>query len=145
MGFKRSGKTTLGQALAKKFNLPFLDTDTLLLQKFNQQTISELFTLLGEKCFREEEIIILKAITQKTGIIALGGGTFRKETRKILSSLGKVIYLKLPKEEVIKRLTTLPLPSFIDPTCPEQHAKKIFQARAPFMEKWADFICIIHL
>ena len=54
IGAPGSGKTTLGQALATKLNLPFVDTDAVVENTYGSR-ISDIFVDKGEEYFRELE------------------------------------------------------------------------------------------
>ena len=74
------GKTTLGQIVAKKQKLKFIDIDTSI-EKKNSMTIKEIFKKKGEKFFRmEEEKEVLKSLEKNNCVIALGGGAFMNKT-----------------------------------------------------------------
>lgn len=76
IGFRASGKTSLGKALAKKISWDFIDMDDLIQQKAGE-TIDEL-TYRGTtwKEFRKLERETLKGLLmQKNIIIGCGGGT----------------------------------------------------------------------
>lgn len=69
-----SGKTSTGQALAARLNLPFLDTDQVV-EAEQQRAISEIFVEDGEAAFRALEAdAVAHALTSHTGVLALGGG-----------------------------------------------------------------------
>ena len=53
-GFTSSGKTTIGQLLAKELDLPFFDTDQMITEQ-NHMTIREIFDKGGETLFRDME------------------------------------------------------------------------------------------
>ena len=48
------GKTTIGKKLAKKLQVPFVDTDVLITKEYGE--IPKIFEELGEAKFREFEI-----------------------------------------------------------------------------------------
>jgi shikimate kinase len=131
IGFKNSGKTTLGKKLASYLKWPFFDTDQMLLAKYKKSSISELYTDLGEAKFREEEQKILEAMNCTQTVIALGGGSLHEGTKETICRLGLIVYLKLPKSEVLQRK---PWPSFIKT---EQEAEALFEKRAALFEKVA--------
>ena len=56
LGMMGVGKTTLGKIVAKKQNLEFIDTDTII-EKKNLLSINEIFEQKGEDFFREQEEI----------------------------------------------------------------------------------------
>ncbi len=69
-----AGKTSIGNALAKKLSLDFSDTDALI-EKECKKTISEIFVEDGESFFRTtEERVCCTAIATINGVLSLGGG-----------------------------------------------------------------------
>lgn len=106
IGFMGSGKTTIGKVLEEKINLPFADTDKLI-EIEEKCKISNIFSDKGEEYFRMLETAILKKLTATNGrvIISTGGGiVINPENIALLKQLGKVFYLRIKPETVIKRL-----------------------------------------
>jgi shikimate kinase len=69
-----AGKSTIGNALAKKMKVAFADTDALIEVKLCKK-ISDIFVDLGEPYFREQELIVLaEVLASDNGVISLGGG-----------------------------------------------------------------------
>ena len=54
LGMMGVGKSTLGKVVAKKQELKFIDTDTII-EKKHSMKIAEIFEKKGEKFFRAEE------------------------------------------------------------------------------------------
>ena len=80
LGMMAVGKTVLGEIVAKKQELKFIDIDTSI-EKKNSMTIKEIFKKKGEKFFRmEEEKEVLKSLEKNNCVIALGGGAFMNKT-----------------------------------------------------------------
>ena len=53
-GIKHCGKTTVGKALAAALNVPFVDTDDLIVEKDGgTRTVREIFKTEGEEYFRK--------------------------------------------------------------------------------------------
>ena len=76
LGMMGVGKSTLGKVVAKKQELKFIDTDTII-EKKHSMKIAEIFEKKGEKFFRaEEEKEVLKSLKKNKCVIALGGGAF---------------------------------------------------------------------
>lgn len=71
-----SGKTAVGEALAEKLNLAFLDLDEEISRE-EKLSIPEIFTQKGEIYFRRKESEILQRLLEQeeSFILALGGGT----------------------------------------------------------------------
>ena len=80
IGNMASGKSTIGQLLAKKLNLKFFDTD-FIVEKKAKMKIFEIFEKKGESAFRDlEREITLNLLNKNNCIISLGGGAFINET-----------------------------------------------------------------
>ena len=113
-GFMGAGKTTVGKLLAQKLGCPFLDTDQLIQQQAGM-SISRIFAEKGEETFRSLETAILKeAWTQEEAwVLSVGGGLpMREENRRLLKRIGAVVYLRVNRDTVLRRLsgdTTRPL------------------------------------
>jgi len=105
IGFMGSGKSTVGQLLAKETGWQFLDLDHYIETRHNK-TIAQIFSTYGEQKFREKENEALKEIVQlKKVIVASGGGTpCYFNNMDIMNKTGLTIYLQLSPEELTKRL-----------------------------------------
>lgn len=74
IGFMGSGKTTIGQLLARTLATNHIDLDEFIMQKA-QQSITEIFATKGETYFRQLEQLYLKQTLQLPGVLSTGGGT----------------------------------------------------------------------
>jgi len=120
VGMMGSGKNTVGRALAKRLDVPFLDSDAEIIQASNM-TISEIFERFGEVFFREKEILVVRRLLrQKTPcVIATGGGVFLShENRNNISKRGISLYLNVKLDILWQRVcnkNTRPLLNSTDP------------------------------
>ena len=106
IGFMGAGKTTLGKVIAKRMKLQFLDLDTLIIR--NQgKSITQVFEDEGERGFRKIERKVLEDILESDNyILACGGGTpCYKDNMDRMNSKGTSLFLDVPEEELIKRLS----------------------------------------
>ena len=79
LGMMGSGKSSIGNMVSKKLNLPFIDIDSLIEENVGI-SISQIFEKKGENYFRNlEEKITLKALKNLKNVVSLGGGTFINE------------------------------------------------------------------
>lgn len=142
IGFMGAGKTTVGEALAKRYGLPLVDTDWLIEERAGM-TISEIFEKKGEEVFRRTETAVLETLLSdpETKVISVGGGLpLREENRRLLKQLGTVIYLEVKPETVWKRLegdTTRPLLQGGDV---KQRVEEMITARSPIYREAAEVI-----
>ena len=71
-----SGKSSIGNLVSKKLDLPFIDIDGLI-EKNTGMSILEIFEKKGENYFRSlEEKITLKCLKKIKNVVSLGGGGF---------------------------------------------------------------------
>tara|TARA_R110000868_G_scaffold200317_3_gene447641 strand:- start:105 stop:611 length:507 start_codon:yes stop_codon:yes gene_type:complete len=105
IGFMASGKTSKGQKLARKLNIPFIDLDQKIEEKENK-TISGIFQNNGEKYFRQVEAEVLRSIPKhEKAIVAVGGGTpCFHDNMEYINSVGTSIYLKRSESRILGRL-----------------------------------------
>jgi shikimate kinase len=69
-----AGKSTVGQALANKLSIDFIDTDQVI-ENETGKTITDIFVVDGEPHFRALELQTLRnVLTLESGVISLGGG-----------------------------------------------------------------------
>lgn len=94
VGMPASGKSTIGRRLAEWLNRPFVDTDTLIIEKAHK-SIPEIFAEVGEGGFRDLESEVIREISGDRGyIIATGGGAvLRRENVMRLRQNGRIYFL----------------------------------------------------
>lgn len=105
-----SGKTTLGQKLARRLGYSFIDMDKRI-EKESRMTINQIFSELGEHEFRRlEHELILRIVKMNDVVVATGGGVpCFNENMKLINQNGISIYLKMTPESLLKRLVHLQL------------------------------------
>ncbi len=76
VGYMGSGKSVVGDFLAKKLQIKHYDLD-LEIEKHTQKSIKELFETKGEIYFRKVENEVLKSVLARNEafVLSLGGGT----------------------------------------------------------------------
>ena len=140
IGFMGTGKTAVGQALAKKLGRRFVELDSLIEQKAGK-SIPEIFQQDGEIAFRDFEIEITKEIArQKYSVIACGGGlVLNKINIDRLKESAVVVYLTASPRVILKRVSSekgqRPLLEVDNPTLT---IRELLRFRKPFYERAAD-------
>jgi shikimate kinase len=110
LGYRGSGKTTVGRKLADQLWGKFVDTDELVTEAAGK-TIKQIFDDGGEPAFRELESAALRqALVGGFDVIALGGGAvLRDENRTALVASGhKRVYLRADAETLHRRIDADP-------------------------------------
>ncbi|WKZ17652.1 MAG: shikimate kinase [Candidatus Jettenia sp. CY-1] len=105
IGFRGTGKTTIGRILAQRLGKVFIDADEYLEQR-EKKTIRDIFTEDGEDLFRDIEVRIIEELCRLNDtIIATGGGVIlREENVRRLKRNGIVILLEADVNTIYKRI-----------------------------------------
>ncbi len=106
IGFMGTGKTAVGQVLAKELNMSFLEMDALISSKAGKP-IPEIFEEDGEIGFREIEIEIAKRVAaERHAVIACGGGVVLNWINiERLRESSVVVLLTASPSETLKRVS----------------------------------------
>ena len=104
-GYMGAGKTTLGKAFARKLNLPFVDLDWYMEERFHK-TVGELFVERGEAGFRELEKNMLHEVGAfEVVVISTGGGApCFFDNMDFMNRNGKTVFLNVHPDVLFRRL-----------------------------------------
>lgn len=104
IGFMGSGKTTLGNSLAKKMFKKFIDADEFIENKLGMP-ITGVFEKHGESFFRDQETEFLKLDFDEEVLVSTGGGMpcFNNNI-DLMKAKGVVVFIDLPPKVLLSRL-----------------------------------------
>ena len=105
VGFMGSGKTAVGQEVAKALSMPFVDLDREIVARAGR-SIAEIFREGGEPEFRRLEKAELSRVLRGTGrVVAPGGGAVLDDEswRRILDG-NVVVYLRASPTALLRRI-----------------------------------------
>jgi shikimate kinase len=104
-GFMGTGKTAVGQALARTLHYNFIDSDREI-EAREARTVQKIFETEGEPYFRklEKETIARLSQNPKTVLSVGGGAILDGDTFESLSRLGAMVLLTASVDEITKRL-----------------------------------------
>jgi shikimate kinase len=140
IGMPGSGKSTVGRQLARRLDLPFIDSDHEIEQRLGCP-IREFFEREGEGAFRDIEESLIEELAQRpTGVLATGGGAvLRPANRQRLHQAGQVIYLRSTPEELFRRVrhdSNRPLLQVADPM---RRLRSLYEERDPLYRETCHF------
>lgn len=110
IGYRGSGKTTVGQLLAARLGWPFVDADEWIVSQAGLN-IRQIFQQHGEGRFRQMETQALRELMLRDEhIVSLGGGAVLSEENRriIIESRHLVLYLSGDPEELHRRISSDP-------------------------------------
>ncbi len=146
IGFKNTGKSVVGSALASRINKPFIDLDHVIEKNFEKKHQEKMSCRMimkkyGEFFFRTLESNALKySIQQKSSVISLGGGAVLLKENQSLIKSHIVIHLGAPFDEVFHRIIAEGIPSFFEENSNTlQEFKRQWDERQPLYEACRSF------
>lgn len=105
IGYRGTGKTTVGKLLAARWSLDVVDADCELEAQAGK-SIAEIFADEGEPSFRDRETAVLKELVSRPRCVvsAGGGAVLREENREILRAAEWIVWLKATPETIADRV-----------------------------------------
>jgi shikimate kinase len=105
IGYRCTGKTTVGHALAEKYHRPFIDADAAIVGQYHM-SITEMVKRYGWSCFREREKGIIEQLCRQPGrVVATGGGVILDPCNvSQMRDTGTVVWLRAGMETIRNRM-----------------------------------------
>jgi len=136
-----SGKTTIGQLVAERLDIPFRDTDQVI-EENSGRTVSDIFLEDGEEAFRVLEKGVLRDELLSDGtVLALGGGApISIDAQSALRAIASpVIFLDISLATVAPRIGfNRDRPLLLHN--PRGQWQTLMEARRPIYESIADTV-----
>lgn len=145
IGYRCSGKSTVGTLLSERLGRPLADTDRLVESRLDR-SIRDFIAEKGWEAFRNVERQTVRELMSKRNlVIATGGGVVMDlENVAQLKQNGWLIWLKADGEEIRRRMLkdaktehSRPALSGVDPF---SEIDKVLQSRAKAYERVSDFV-----
>ncbi|MDR4503865.1 MAG: shikimate kinase [Candidatus Scalindua sp.] len=143
IGFRGTGKSTIGKLLASHLKMDFIDTDEYITNSTGK-TIKEIFLERGEEGFRTIEAAAVAIVSRMDNqIIAAGGGVILNNKNVVnLKSNGTLILLNATPEVIHNRLSLDKKTADQRPSLTGKEAfeeiRHLIQKRAPLYDNAAD-------
>lgn len=142
IGYMGTGKTSVGKLLSERLNLPLLEMDETLSERFGM-TINEIFDAFGEDAFRSAESDLLLEIStlENPSVVSCGGGVvLNDKNREILRESGITVLLQAKPQEIYNRLKNNNDRPLISGSNKLKKISKIYEERLPLYEEAAEII-----
>ena len=138
IGMPASGKSTAGVILAKVLGKKFIDTD-LVIQEREKALLADIIKDKGVAGFmKTEEEAILSVDVNNTVIATGGSAVYGEKAMEHLKENGTVVYLKVEKDELFKRLTDIKERGVV--LREGENIEEMYDSRIAVYEKDADII-----
>ena len=143
IGYRCSGKTSVGQTLAEALNRDFMDTDELIEGKVGR-SIEAIIARDGWDCFRDMEKEIIEEVSGRDHlVIATGGGVvLDRENIRRLRGKGLLIWLKGSAAILKERMERQQREGTSRPSLtgkgPLEEIEQVLKIRTPLYEKATD-------
>lgn len=133
-----SGKSTAGVILAKVLGKKFIDTD-LVIQEREKALLADIIKDKGVAGFMKIEEEAILSVDVKNTVIATGGSAvYGEKAMEHLKENGTVVYLKVEKDELFKRLTDIKERGVV--LREGENIEEMYDSRIVLYEKYADII-----
>jgi shikimate kinase len=141
IGFMGTGKTAVGQQLAREKKMDYLDTDQVI-EKVEKKSINDIFAQKGEEYFRFVESEVVKMLAEFDNlVIATGGGIIlRQENVAGLKRLGPLVLLWAEPEVIYERIKNEAQRPLLKVQDPMAEIKKILESRQGVYHEAADHL-----
>lgn len=144
IGYRGSGKTTVGRALAARLGWDFVDADERI-ESAAGMSIKDIFRTAGEPAFRDLESSTLAHLAALTRtVVATGGGAVLRDQNRTLLRAGFVVWLTASPETLTARIETDPTTATRRPNLTAaggvDEVRALLAVRTPYYSQVADFV-----
>lgn len=149
LGYRGSGKTSIGKKLATELWKDFVDLDDVTRNRFNGMTIAEIWGTYGEAGFRQAEAeAASEQFAKDELVIATGGGILTHDAGRqavVSAEHAKRIYLSCSADKLAQRIasdatTSTERPSLTGGTDPAAEVEQVLALRDPVYREVADIV-----
>lgn len=144
IGYRATGKSTVGALLSKKLKIPFVDTDHLI-EAAAGMPIRDLIEAAGWEAFREREKEAVASLDENNPrVVATGGGAIlAAANRSRFKQAGVAVFLRASEPDIVERLRRdaqvgRTRPQFTSESLAAETAA-VLKERLPLYESAADF------
>ena len=136
-----SGKSTIGNIIARRLNREFQDSDQFI-ERRTGVDIARIFDIEGEQGFRDRETNALQELlSQNNRVIATGGGSvMRPENQQMLKQRGYIVFLDTSLNQQMQRLRRDKKRPLLQTENPRARLEALSHERRPIYLDLADLV-----
>jgi len=144
IGYRCTGKTSVGKCLARRMQRDFVDTDERVVEAAGR-SVAEMVADNGWDYFRGRESAVLETLAAIEGqVVSTGGGIILgEENRRILQRSGRVVWLTARVATILARMEGDTASEAQRPALTgsqlEDEVRQTLTQRLPFYAQTADF------
>ena len=136
IGMPGAGKSMMGIELAKALAYQWIDADKAIEEKAGRP-LQNIINEDGIAAFQKLEEEILRSLAKENTVISTGGSAiYYDSAMKNFKECGKVVYLYVGVEEIIRRLGDYSKRGIV--LAPGKTIRDLYEERTPLYEKYAD-------
>ncbi len=134
-----SGKSTIGNIIAKRLHREFRDSDHYIEDRTGVD-IARIFDIEGEQGFRDRESNALgELLSENNRVIATGGGSvMREENQRLLKQKGYIVFLDTSVNQQMQRLARDKKRPLLQTENPHERLETLLAQRRPIYLDLAD-------
>jgi shikimate kinase len=144
VGFRGSGKSTVGRLLAERLGCSFLDMDSEI-ERREGRTVAGIFEKDGEPAFRRLEGDLAAELANRDGLVVATGGGVVANPAAVGALLEKavVVYMEAPAAVLAERIkmdnrSAALRPSLTNADSLEEEVANLLDARAALYQAFSD-------
>lgn len=136
IGMPGAGKSMMGIELAKALGYQWIDADKAIEEKVGR-SLQNIINEDGLAAFKKLEEEILHSLALENTVVSTGGSAiYYDSAMKNFKAHGKVVYLYVGAEEIIRRLGDYSQRGIV--LAPGKTILNLYEERIPLYEKYAD-------
>ncbi|MEF2246388.1 shikimate kinase [Paenibacillus sp. IITD108] len=134
-----SGKSTIGPLVSKELNMTFIDTDSIIEQKYNK-SLGQLLEDIGNEKFIIEESSVISSLSCTNTCISTGGSVVYSHTAmKFLKQIAHIVFINLSYPKIENRLASIDIKSRGIVIEKGKNLFDIYSERKPLYSIYADY------
>ncbi|WP_371743805.1 shikimate kinase [Mangrovicoccus sp. HB161399] len=132
VGMMGCGKTSVGRELARRLEVPFVDSDEEIVRASSYE-IPELFSRFGEVYFREKETqVLLRLLQGEPKVLSTGGGAWMNHTNRVnILKYGIAVWLSADVSVLWSRVKGRTGRPLLQTENPQQTLRELCESRNP--------------